>query len=327
MATMASAPAVPARLALAAAAALAAGCASGAAAREARILERLRGLEPILESDVPAPFWLAEGLAPLREGLEAIRRGGVAPVPAEEARAAVDRARVVVVADLHHLDPCRFAFRRIVEELAGRSALREGRVSLGFEALPASFQPALDAAVGERRREAALDLLRAGWPWPVDAYGAILGAGRLRACPLLALGDPEPPRALPAAGPDAARRPVPLSMTVEEFKYGFTFGWKNLHAAQRVAAEGRTFVLYGAAHALGPGGIRARLLDAGVPSVVLVPFLPEWEIALRERFGRAARSAWFEVQPGVWRAPMATEEEILALPSDPRAPSLIVLPP
>ena len=51
----------------------------------------------------------------------------------------------------------------------------------------------------------------------------------------------------------------------------------------------------------------------GIGTVVLVPFLPEWEAALRQRFGAAAAEHWYEVIPGVLRPPLLRGEEIRLL--------------
>ena len=64
---------------------------------------------------------------------------------------------------------------------------------------------------------------------------------------------------------------------------------------------------------LGAGHIKEQLDKAGLKTVVLVPFLPAWEIALRKRFGNRAEKGWYEVLPDVLRAPFVTDDEIRKL--------------
>jgi len=280
------------------------------------VLAALEKLEPILEAKDRGLHWIEGGLDPLRDGLAAVRAGKVKALDAAVARARVAAAQVVLVGDLHHLDPCRVAFARAVETLSDPEALRAGRVAMAFEAVPAVWEERLADA-----REEGADLpgfLEACWPWPVKEYAALLRREKLAAVPALAAGGQPGP--VPAAGTeDAERRPVWGAVTdVMDWKYGTSFYGRNQWAVHRVTQwlkpGRRAFVLYGAAHHLERGqeaaNLKQALEKAGCTVVVLFPLLPEWEIALRRRDGAKASGRWYEVLPGVFRAPLVTDDEI-----------------
>jgi hypothetical protein len=117
---------------------------------------------------------------------------------------------------------------------------------------------------------------------------------------VLAVGDP-------AAAADRAQEP-----SWDEIKRGGTFGRKNIETAERAhrwlqTSGDQIFVLYGTWHVT---AIRRSLAERGVDSVILVPFLTDVELALRERLGAGAEDRWFELAPGVFRAPYVTASEI-----------------
>jgi len=64
----------------------------------------------------------------------------------------------------------------------------------------------------------------------------------------------------------------------------------------------------------------------GFRVLVFVPFLPEWEAALRRRFGRQVGRNWYEVLPGVLRPPFVGDEEVLAIPPPEPEASEVTLP-
>lgn len=283
--------------------------------------------------------WIQRGMQPLRAGLHRLcSPEGAARIDEDAAVARLRAARVVLVADLHDLDPCRRAFGRAV--ILGTSADERdaGCIGLAFEALPpgaaiaartARHQPIVDGFDPLRECFAAV------WPWPVSEMAVQLRRQELRACPLLAAGREEA-IALPAAStPDAERVPRFRPMTEEEVE-GDTFHLGNRNAKASIDAwlEGgvgrRVFVLYGALHLLGEGNLAAELRAAGRRVLVLVPFLPEWEAAIRRRGEPGASQAWFEVAPDVLRAPLVGDDEVLALPprsAQPLAPAAAERPP
>jgi hypothetical protein len=121
-------------------------------------------------------------------------------------------------------------------------------------------------------------------------------------------------------------------MSLEDAKYGADFGRGNHNAIGRVSAwlreapGRRAFVLYGAAHLLGEHNLVDRFTAEGFRVLALVPFLPEWEAALRRRFGPEAAKTWYEVLPGVLRPPYVTDEEVLAIPAPAPEPTDVILP-
>jgi hypothetical protein len=176
-------------------------------------------------------------------------------------------------------------------------------------------------------REDLLDYLQSVWPWPVHALADMLGTDGLRRAEWIGSGNPynEVP---PEYTPDQDRQPVIWlgESTVFDAKYGpqFVPGYgRNGPTADRIdlwlrraGPAGRVFVLYGLAHYLdghNPGsGIRSELERRGYHVLIIVPFLPEWEVAIRER-GGAAAGAWLEVLPGILRAPLVSDDEILRM--------------
>jgi hypothetical protein len=282
-------------------------------------------------------WWMETGLAPLRAAHEEIRHGRPSIRPLERAEV-VRRAReaaVVLVADLHHLDLCRRGFARAVVDLTTGKARSTGHVGIAFEAVPMSMEAHVREA---RRREVSkhydslVEQLRALWPWPVLEIATLLRQQELTSCPLLGAGRLSKGRC-PRQTPDAEREPaidLAVGVTMEDIKYGADFQRANLHAIGRVTSwlrEGedrQAFVLYGAAHLLGVGNLAEGFRKEGFDVLVLVPFLPEWEESLRRRFGPRAATMWYEVLPGVLRAPYIREDEVLELA--PRKPVEITLP-
>jgi hypothetical protein len=107
-----------------------------------------------------------------------------------------------------------------------------------------------------------------------------------------------------------------IAGVVEEFREG-TDVIREGRAVRLSPAEGRRRIeasdvlLVGFAHYLDGAyprsGIRGELERRGRRVLLLVPFPPEWELAVRERGGAGA---WLEVMPGVVRVPAVPDEEI-----------------
>ena len=291
-----------------------------------RVLPVLDRLNKILHEKQPAYMaWVNNGLKPLRAGEAAIRAGetSVKRLTQKAARARVAAADVVLVADFHDVDPIRRAFGRIVEDFSPAEALRSSRVALALEAVPALWEAELAKARADKRKDVLLSFFQGAWPWPVREYPTILRRERLRLAPVLACGPMTPPKVPPASTKDRERKPVlePIA-NWREFKYGGHGFERNATTAKRAARwlggaeeQRKVFILYGAAHLLDgvyPGsGIRGELEKRGYKVVVLVPFLVEWEIELRRRFRGAGEKGWYEVLPGVLRAPYVSDAEIL----------------
>jgi hypothetical protein len=258
--------------------------------------------------------YIERGKALFRSALTSVREGKSPPVPVppEHVRARIAAASVILVADSHELDLCRMAFRRIVEDLSKPEPAKHGRVAIALEAIPTPLeaQIARDRARGDRDR--LLASLRAAWGWPVEQYADLLLSPRLRPAPLLAVGEPAPPRPSGDTSdvPDAKRVPPPMSL--EALREGGGFDFKNTETAKRLqqwlGSGDQIFVLYGTWHVT---AIRELLAAEGIDSVILVPFLTDLELALRERLGPAAEDHWFELAPGVFRAPYVKGSEIV----------------
>jgi len=289
------------------------------------VLDVLDARAGVLSPDLHVE-WMRTGLRPLRDGLRSIEGGGgIRVLGADEAAQRIRSARVVLVADLHDLDPCRRAFASAVRQLSSPSARAEGRVAIALESVPLTMESQVRWARSQEVRDGVDPLagvLRAAWTWPVLETAALLRDEDLSGCPLLAVG--RTPHAVfpPPDTPDAERRPgLDLSggMSVADWKYGNDFAranWNtlgNVTQWMRAMPDRQCFVLYGAAHLLGEGNLVDRFQKAGLDVIVLVPFLPEWEAALRRRFGSAAASTWYEVAPRVLRPPYVADREIVAL--------------
>jgi len=278
------------------------------------VLNSLRKMEMHLAVPGFRLIYIEHGKALFRSALTSIREGKSPPgaVPAEQVRARIAVAPVVLVADSHDVDLCRIAFRRIVEDLSSPEAANRGHVAIALEAIPIPLEArvARDRARGDPDR--LLSSLQAAWGWPVQQYADLLLRPRLRSLPLLAVGEPVPP---PPSGrapgvPDAKRVPPPMSW--EDLKEGETFGFKNTETAKKLQqwleeSGGQVFVLYGTWHLT---FIRELLAERGIDSVILVPFLTDVELALRERLGAGAEGQWFELAPGVFRAPYVKGSEV-----------------
>ncbi len=160
------------------------------------------------------------------------------------------------------------------------------------------------------------------WPWPVQELIVLLRREDLAPCPVLGAGRISKCVRPPDTTPDADRTPgfdLLHGASLEEIKYGADFYRGNDNAVRRVShwlrkAEGRqAYVLYGAAHLLGEGNLVERFTEEGFQVLVLVPFLAEWEAALRRRFGAEAANTWYEVMPGVLRPPFVSDRELLEM--------------
>ncbi|MHC4953292.1 MAG: hypothetical protein ACYTGZ_05330 [Planctomycetota bacterium] len=270
--------------------------------------------------------WMDTGLDPLRTGQRIIQAGSAIRSPSESsAKERAVAADVILVADFHDLDPCRRAFVHAVRTLSTASARSAGRVAIALESVPLTMEAQLRAARRQSRDEGAdplVDTLRRCWTWPILETAALLRAKDLAPCPLLGAGRVTKTGFPPEDTPDAQRNPGigPLVGTpVEDWKYGADFNRGNQNALARVGgwlrAEPRrqAFVLYGAAHLLGARNLAERFRAAGLEVLVLVPFLPEWEAALRRRFGAEASQSWYEVLPGVLRPPFVSDDCVLDL--------------
>jgi hypothetical protein len=319
------------------------GC-GGPAPRPPAAAEVVKALEadPCVLDEDALLGWVRAGLEPLRRVRDAIGSGDprVRPLDPQEVRRRLDLADVVLVADLHDRDLYRRALTRLLRAHAATADLGAGRIGLGFEAVAPENQELLRDLVHRRDREGLHALLRASWPWPVEAYLDVWLDRTLTGVVPFALGDGHDgrhgpgdlddgarspdllPRRMPTpdllpapAGEDGSDLPLLLEFDDEwaDIKYGLTFGRKNARVAAactawvRSAAGRRMFVLYGAAHLLEDlatgNGIRDLLVREGLRVEVVVPFLPSWERALHKRFGAAALDTVYEVLPGVLRVP------------------------
>jgi len=253
--------------------------------------------------------WIDAGLEPLRQGRTAILEGRAKRLDPAAARRRIEQADVVLVADLHQIDLIRRAFARLVK---GYSKDRE--VAIALEALPPQFEEHYAQAKDK------VDFLRNCWPWPVEAYAEVVKLGN----PVLAVGEWRGVTLPGAEVADTKRRPgISISFeptTTMDFKYGISWYRRNELSASRIVTwiragkRRKVFVLYGAAHYLEPGnvvtvgkkkfvsggGMRSMLVERGMKVVVVVPLLPDWEVAFRKKKGG---KGWYEVLPGVLRAP------------------------
>jgi hypothetical protein len=297
--------------------ALAGGCAarSSGTASDPVVIETLRARSGALQRGGIA--WIAAVVEEFRRGTDVLREGRATRLSPDDARRRIEAADVLLVADVHDLDPIRTAFARLVAKHGPSD-----RSAIVLEALPPGDEAAYDV-LRTQSREELLGYLQATWPWPVERLADMLAAPDVRRAAWLGAGNvrSEVP---PDYTPDRDRQPVIRlgGTSVHDAKYGLDHApgyGRNGPAAdrahrwlERAKPGAKAFVLYGFAHYLDgvyPGtGIRGELERRGHRVLVLVPFLPEWELAVRER---GTRDAWLEVLPGVLRPPTVSDEDIL----------------
>lgn len=295
--------------------------AEGRAAITAKLRDRLAGGDVIriieklpdtgLVSQVPMMRWLHSALEPLRAGHRAILAGKAKRVEHRRALARLRAADVVLVGDIHTIDPCRAA---LID--AFKDAREDRECAFALEAIPQPWEKKLAALRKEGDGHRIRDFLKEGWGWPVEAYLAVL---REEAA-VLAVGFEKPPPLPPKDTPDGKRQPGITPQTPWDFKHGASWFSRNRYAAKRVSdwlgekpGKRRVFVLYGTAHMLGANGIKTLLDKQGLETVLLMPFLPDWEIALRKKFGRRAARGWFEILPGVLVPPYVSDDTVRQL--------------
>ncbi len=153
---------------------------------EDRVLRALQETGMTLGDSVKIPI-IERGKVLYRRILNVIadRAARLEPAASGRSRKRVSAADVVLAADIHDVDLCRIAFRRIVEDLSDPAALRHGRVAIALEAIAVSYESRLAACRRRGRRDELVALLQSCWGWPIERYGDLLSRPGLKGVPVL----------------------------------------------------------------------------------------------------------------------------------------------
>jgi len=242
-------------------------------------------------------------------------------IGSDAARDLILEADVVVVGDVHSVAGClRTAVDVSTMIRSGPNGAIPVDVGLALEYLAPGLGGDLDrelynVAAGHSGLQ---QVLRRSWPFPVAAIARMLAMARDHGITLLPAGGP--PLGIPGPDvPDRARRP-PEAKPIRDLDRAWTLANQNLSLAARgfLFTNGRLnkrklVVCYGLLHLFGTdGAVVERLEGLGFSVVVLLPFVPELEVALHMRLGDSYCGSWIRIQKGVLRPPTVCVEEASA---------------
>lgn len=281
-------------------------------------------LEPILDSSYTAEPYLTSGIQPYRRGLRRIREdhASVLEVSRGVVYDKVLAADVVIIADVHQYEVIQIALLRAIEMFTTEEQRMTGRFSVGLEAIPIHAEAEVARLRSSNDSTSLQRLLSSCWSWPIQHYMDVLLHPKQQNVHVLCLGQRQSGDLRVRNTPFRKEVPVPPSPvpSLWDAKYGTRFYQQDIQATQRISdwirasrPHGKVFVLFGAAHVLDNDAdirIAGRLRKIGLRVVVLVPFMREWELALRQRFGTSSINMWYEVLPDVFRSPLVTEAEL-----------------
>ncbi len=250
--------------------------------------------------------------------------GELAVRPAD-ARSRLRDADVVLVPDIHNLPAIQQLFGRL---LRGSSLTRSGREwAVGLEFFtPDQAQMAATGTDTDALRTVSEASLSAYWPLP-NATDIVQASRSMRA-PLIGLatsGTFEPTEGELAGNRmiESGGLRVPAAALERHIVHS------NLEIARRIGdwmesgdptAPRGVVALIGKGHISGPNGLTTLLARRRLSVVVLVAFLPTWELTLRERFPRDA-GRWIRPIPGHLALPRLADADVLSMSlSEPRRP-------
>lgn len=227
--------------------------------------------------------------AVLQRGVEAIRSRGseVRHLSWDDVRGRIGRAPVVLVGDRHSNESRILSFSSIVLHCARPERVRRGLCGVTLERAWWASQDACDrvwAKIAQSPREGVVEFLarnRSPIAWPEGGYHRALPQLCEAGVKLMALGAQNRSDASAAQG---------------------------IASFLKMRGDGaQVFGFFGTSHVLGEGSIAARLREAGIQVVVVICGNALWDSALVERFGIGVCLEWYEILPGVVRAPPARE--------------------
>lgn len=277
----------------------------------------LERMPRMIRNEIDAVFYKA-AYRPLDALVSAVSAGeGFAWVSEPMAVARLGDARVVGFCTRHNAPEYVAALRNHLDLLLSSSAWDPDDSLLLLECLPASVNDELREIATlddpSRRRERLLDLLRAHWPWPCEAYAEHLAEIVGRGVHLQGFGA-DLRRFLPAAHvSDRRRRPgegrPPMAFKSHaDFKADFAA--VNVRAAGAAShwldgsRQRRVMIDCGLLHWFGgQRSIRSELRRVSQRVLILTGFVTELEFALEARFPGRSVDAWCFFPGGLVRAP------------------------
>lgn len=303
------------------------GCGNHRSAIESPDQECLT-IDEVKRLQLDAPDWAPFGVAALDSRLDKLRKlvfqvetgeRLLRTVPAAEIKQRLLAADVVFVGDVHNQDACRALAREIVVELAAGRVSRA--LSVCLEALPSSCRTQLTSASdggGDPDVRVGMDMLRLHWPMPVESYLPLLHALQSAGAELVPAGAEPLGRVRDDSLSDWMRSPYTCGApTLLLLPDALEKRFRQIDRCLRASIVGelkegrRVVALVGLAHVFGdPDALPHVIQCCGYETVTVLPYYARLSLAIYAALECVDPTAWYEIQPGTYHAPLPSLNEI-----------------